>query len=175
MTKKSYVAPNNYIPAFLQLTFPYAQEDDTILVFFKYYSGSTSVRGNEFTFTDGSWVAHQSKLKFGHDGNSWVPDNTIKYTLTAADYTLIAAELGETYPDATSSMSNYGNMDRRAGNVAEWTDPMVLEAVAVVLNDIDPSAAEEQKYIVTIEIYNGSNTTEDFAVIKMGGEWVYQN
>ena len=26
----------------------------------------------------------------------------------------------------------------------------------------------------TIEIYNGSNTTEDFAVIKMGGEWVYQ-
>ena len=65
-------------------------------------------------------------------------------------------------------------MDRRAGNAAEWTDPMVLEAVAVVLDIIDPSAADEQKYVVTIEVYNGSNTTEDFAVIKMSGEWVYQ-
>ena len=36
------------------------------------------------------------------------------------------------------------------------------------------SLGEEQKYVVTIEVYNGSNTTEDFAVIKVGGEWVYQ-
>ena len=71
-------------------------------------------------------------------------------------------------------MLNYGNMDRRVGNSAEWTNPMVLEAVAVILNQIDPSAEEEQKYIVTIEVYNGSNTTEDFAVIKMGGNWMYQ-
>ena len=72
-------------------------------------------------------------------------------------------------------MSNYGNMDRRAGNAAEWTNPMVLDAVNVVLDNIAPNAEEEQKYVVTIDVYNGSNTTEDFAVIKMGGEWVYQN
>lgn len=177
----SSVPPDNYLPTFLSLNFPYAQEDEELFVIYDYYSSSSGAqrRGNLYTVTGGEFVGHESTisttLQFGFENGLWVPDNTIRYTLTAADYTLIAAELGETYPDATSSMSNYGNMDRRAGNVAEWTDPMVLEAVAVVLNDIDPSAAEEQKYIVTIEIYNGSNTTEDFAVIKMGGEWVYQN
>ena len=71
-------------------------------------------------------------------------------------------------------MDSYGNMDRRVGNPAEWTDAMVLEALNIVLDNIDPNAAEEQKYVVTVDIYNGGNTTEDFAVIKMGGEWVYQ-
>ena len=40
---------------------------------------------------------------------------------------------------------------------------------------IAPSADEEQKYVITLEVYNGSNTTEDFAVIKIGGVWVYQS
>jgi hypothetical protein len=177
----SSISPEDYLPTFLSLKYPYAQEDDAINLGYNYDSSSSGsgARGNLYTFVDGEWTAYQSTisttLQFGFEDGVWVPDNTIRYTLTAADYALIAVELGDTYPDATSSMSNYGNMDRRAGNVAEWTDPMVLEAVAVVLNDIDPSAAEEQKYIVTIEIYNGSNTTEDFAVIKMGGEWIYQD
>ena len=123
---------------------------------------------------NGEWTPHQVQLQFGHDGNKWVPDNTIKYTMGRPDYDLIIAALSAKYPDATSSMDNFGNMDRRAGNSAQWTDEMVLEAITVILDGINPTAVEAQKYIVTIDVFNGSRTTEDFAVIKENGIWVYQ-
>lgn len=128
--------------------------------------------------TGGVWTGHESvidtTLQFGFEDGIWVPDNTIRYTMTTDDYATIVAALADQYPSATSSMENYGNMDRRAGNPAEWTNPMVLDAINVVLDALNPSAEEEQKYVVTIDVYNGSNTTEDFAVIKIGGEWIYQ-
>ena len=176
----SSLSPNTYLPTFLDLNFPYAQEDEELFVIYDYFSSSSGAqrRGNLYTVVNGEFEAHQSTisttLQFGFDSGLWVPDNTIRYTLAAEDYVTIASALEADYPTATASMLNYGNMDRRVGNSAEWTNPMVLEAVAVILNQIDPSAEEEQKYIVTIEVYNGSNTTEDFAVIKMGGNWMYQ-
>lgn len=176
----SSLSPNTYLPTFLDLNFPYAQEDEELFVIYDYFSSSSGAqrRGNLYTVVNGEFEAHQSTisttLQFGFDNGLWVPDNTIRYTLAAEDYVTIASALEADYPSATASMLNYGNMDRRVGNSAEWTNPMVLEAVAVILNQIDPSAEEEQKYIVTIEVYNGSNTTEDFAVIKMGGNWMYQ-
>ena len=177
----SSVSPGDYLSTFLGLKYPYAQEDDMINLGYNYNSSSSGsgARGSLYTFTDGVWTAYESTisttLQFGYVDGTWVPDNTIRYTLAPADYAAIASGLGETYPNATSSMINYGNMDRRAGNAAEWTDTMVLEAINVVLDINDSSAAEDQKYVISIEVYNGSNTTEDFAVIKTGGEWVYQN
>lgn len=177
----SSIPPDNYLPTFLSLNFPYAQEDEELIVIYDYFSSSSGAqrRGNSYTVVGGEFVGHESvistTLQFGFEDGVWVPDNTIRYTLTSDDYAAIVAALATEYPAATASMENYGNMDRRAGNSAEWTNDMVLDAVSVVLNNIDPSAAEEQKYVVTIEVYNGSNTTEDFAVIKIGGEWVYQS
>ncbi|RXG31260.1 hypothetical protein SAMN04487999_1108 [Leeuwenhoekiella palythoae] len=113
-------------------------------------------------------------LQFGNDGSTWIPDNTISYSLVAADYAFIASELGDTYPAQTSSMTQYGNMDRRSGNAAFWSDDMILEAFNLLLNDLDPSAEEGQKYAVTFDIYNGSNTTETFFLIKTDGVWVMQ-
>ena len=51
---------------------------------------------------------------------------------------------------------------------------MVLEAITVVLDSNDQNAAEGQKYLITIDVFNGTRTTEVFAVIKTGGVWVYQ-
>ncbi len=176
----SSVPPNNYLPAFLSLNFPYAQEDEELFVIYDYYSSSSGAqrRGNLYTVTGGEFVGHESTisttLQFGYDNGVWVPDNTIRYVLASSDYSAIVSALSSTYPDATSSMGNYGNMDRRAGNANEWTDEMVLEAINVVLDINDSGAAEDQKYVITIEVYNGSNTTEDFAVIKQDGIWAYQ-
>lgn len=176
----SSVSPDDYLPTFLGLTFPYAQEEDELLVIYDYYSSSSGaqIRGNSYTYMNGVWSGHESvistTLQFGFEDGVWVPDNTIRYAMGPDEYALIAAALSDAYPAATASMANYGNMDRREGNPAEWTNDMVLEAINVVLDSIDPSAEEDQKYIMTIDVYNGSNTTEDFAVIKMGGEWVYQ-
>lgn len=170
------VAPEDYLPRFLSRTSPYdfAQEEDEVLVIYRFFNGSTVLRGNSYSVVNGEWTPHQAQLQFGHDGNKWVPDNTIKYTMGRPDYDLIIAALSAKYPDATSSMDNFGNMDRRAGNSAQWTDEMVLEAITVILDGINPTAVEAQKYIVTIDVFNGSRTTEDFAVIKENGIWVYQ-
>ena len=176
----SSISPNNYLPTFLSLNFPYAQEEEELFVIYDYFSSSSGAqrRGNLYTVMGGEFVGHESTisttLQFGFENGVWVPDNTIRYTMGDADYTAIVAALAADYPAATTSMDNYGNMDRRPGNAAEWTNPMVLDAINVVLDIVNPSAEEEQKYIVTIDVYNGSNTTEDFAVIKMGGVWVYQ-
>ncbi|WAC00828.1 hypothetical protein N7U66_11150 [Lacinutrix neustonica] len=101
-------------------------------------------------------------------------DNTIRYTLEPTDYDFAAAALLNEpgFEAPAASVANYGNFDRRVGNSAYWSDDMVVTALGIILNNIDPSASEEQKYIVTVDIYNGSNTTEDFSVIKTGGEWV---
>lgn len=176
----SSISPNNYLPTFLELNFPYAQEEEELFVIYDYFSSSSGAqrRGNLYTVTGGEFVGHESTisttLQFGFDNGLWVPDNTIRYTMSDSDYAAIVSALAADYPAATTSMDNYGNMDRRPGNAAEWTNPMVLDAINVVLDIVDSGADEEQKYIVTIDIYNGSNTTEDFAVIKTGGVWVYQ-
>ena len=176
----SSISPNNYLPAFMSLTFPYGQEEEQLFIIYDYYSSSSGAqrRGNLYTVTDGEWKGHESTisttLQFGFEDGIWVPDNTIRYIMNDSDYAAIVSALAADYPAATTSMDNYGNMDRRPGNAAEWTNPMVLDAINVVLDIVNPLAEEEQKYIVTIDIYNGSSTTEDFAVIKMGGVWIYQ-
>ncbi|AUC83123.1 choice-of-anchor J domain-containing protein [Lacinutrix sp. Bg11-31] len=176
----SSLSPNNYLPTFLASSFPYGQEDEELFVIYDYYSSNSGAqrRGNLYTFTSGMWNAHEStietSLQFGFDNGVWVPDNTIRYTLIAADYTLSSAALlaEPGFEGPAASMGNYGNFDRRVGNSAYWSEEMVITAISLILDNNDPSAMDEQKYIVTVDIYNGSNGTEDFSVIKTAGEWV---
>jgi len=49
---------------------------------------------------------------------------------------------------------------------------MLLEALNAFLNDFDPNAAEGQQYVITYDIYNGTNTTESMRVVKQDGEWI---
>lgn len=176
----SSVSPNSYLPTFLELNFPYGQEDDELFIIYDYYSSSSGAqrRGNLYTFSGGMWNAHQStietSLQFGFDNGEWVPDNTIRYTLVGADYTLSSTALltEPGFEDAAASMGNYGNFDRRVGNSAYWSEEMIVTALGLILDNNDPSAQDGQKYIITIDIYNGSSGTEDFSVIKTAGEWV---
>jgi len=179
----SSMPADNYIPTFLSLTSPFSfgQEDAEIIVIYKYYSSScscTQTRGNLYTVIDGAWTAHQStiatSLQFGFVDGQWVPDNTIRYALTVDDFVTIGAAFADIYPTPASSAGNYKNFDRRAGNAAEWTDAMIVEALNVILDGLDPSADEGQKYLVTFAIYNGAAGIEEMGVIKEGGVWVQQ-
>lgn len=172
---------DDYLPTLLDLLYPFAQEEEELFVIYKYFSssaGETQTRGNLYTVIDDVWNGSESvietSLQFGFNNGIWEPDNTIRYSLVGTDYTAIVNALSSTYPDATGSMSNFGNFERRPGNAAEWTNDMVLEALNIVLDNLDPSAEEEQKYVVTVDVYTGSNGTEEFAVIKEDGVWVYQ-
>lgn len=143
-----------------------------------YSSGVTTSYTIAFMFNDVEWVEYNNvqpkRLQFGHDGTNWVPDNTITYIMVAADYAAVVSALEGTYPTQTASVGNYTNFDRRSGNAAYWSTDMLVEAVNVVLDNVAPSAEENQKYTVTFDIYNGSNTTENISVIKTGGVWVLQ-
>ncbi|WP_373057366.1 hypothetical protein [Zunongwangia sp. H14] len=162
---------------FLGRLYPYAQEGDYAVVEYAFYDGSTNTRYTSFTFQDGKWVGAprvvESTLQFARTEGVWVPDNTIKYALTGADYGTIAAALEDEYPDPVSSMENYSNFDRRNGNAAYWSDDMLEEAMIILLNSIAPNAEVGQKYEITYDVYNGSNITETITLIKNdAGNWV---
>ncbi|WP_242092155.1 hypothetical protein [Aestuariivivens sediminicola] len=153
---------------------------DVVRAMYELYRGGGVTRSytSNFVFDGTSFSVYENEanltLQFGHDGTAWVPDNTIKYTLATSDYALIVESLKDKYPAATTSMDNYGNFERRPGNAAEWTDSMIAEALGFVLDNLDPNAAEGQKYVVTFDIYNGSSGTESLGVIKTDGVWVLQ-
>lgn len=167
------------LETFLELEFPYAEEGDIIPVEFEIYVGGGKTETNyaNFRFEGGEFhhipnVIEQT-LQFGHDGITWVPDNTVTYTLTAADYAFISEEFSETYPDPSWSVGRYNNFDRRPGNRNQWTDAMILEAMSALLNEkVAPNAEEGQKYLLSFAIYNGTNTIEQLALIKTDGVWV---
>jgi len=49
---------------------------------------------------------------------------------------------------------------------------MMVTAMGVMLDNLDPSAADGQKYITTCNIYDGSSGTENRSLIKESGVWI---
>ena len=55
--------PNNYLPTFLKQLYPYAQEEDVMVPVYKFYNTSskkTTVRADEYIFTDGQFVKNDA-------------------------------------------------------------------------------------------------------------------
>jgi hypothetical protein len=178
----STTPPDDYLPTFLSLTEPwaYGQEEDEVIMVYDYFSSSSGaqIRGNRYTVIDGMWVGHKSTidtfLKFGHDGNMWVPDNTIRYNITSADVAFISNAFITIYPGPADNVGFFGSFDRRSSSSNYWSDAMLLEAFNALLENGNFVTAEEQKYVLTYVIYNGATTDETMSVIKTGGVWVLQ-
>ena len=139
---------------------------DIVSTMYELYKGGgvTKSYTANYVFDGTSWskynnVANET-IKFGHDGTTWVPDNTIKYTLTGADYTLVGN-------------GRYSNFDVRAGK-AEESETVRLDKINTILLNNFPNAAEGQKYVVAYNIYNGANGIWEMKVILQGGVYVLQ-
>ena len=137
---------------------------DIVQTMYEIYKGSgvTKSYTSNFVFNGTSWskynnVANQT-IKFGHDGSVWVPDNTIKYTLTTADYDLVGN-------------GRYSNFDVRSGKDDEPIAARVAKFNTILLANF-PNDAEGQKYVVIYNIYNGAGGVWSTKVIKTGGEYV---
>lgn len=175
----NFSSSNLYIlDIFLEDLFPFAQANDVAMVQYSFYNGDETItKYGHSIFNGDKWKLTpdviETSFQYGFEDGVWVPDNTIVYTLLGSDYGKIVSQFADKYPDATNSMDRFGNFERRVGNSAEWKDDMILEALAFLLNDINPSAADGQKYSVTFDIYNGSNGTETKNLIKTNGAWVY--
>ncbi|HSP12274.1 MAG TPA: hypothetical protein VLO29_07085 [Salegentibacter sp.] len=161
---------------YLGEVYPYAEEGDFAALAYDFYSGSTSTRYDNFIFEGGKWnyipsVIEQT-IQFGHDGETWEPDNTITYTLTEADFEFIGDALIDTYPGPADNAGYFGSFDRRSTSDNYWGNEMILEALNLFLDNLDPNAEEGQRYVVTYEVYTGSTGFESMSVIKEDGEWV---
>ncbi len=172
---------DSYIPTFLGIKYPYAQEEDQIFVIYNYFSSNSGLgkRGNSYTFINGTWMPHQTtietSLQFGFNNGAWLPDNTIRYTLAQPDLDYITANYAtaDGYTAAVSSMAQYGNFDRRPSNAAYWNDEMIFTVLTDLLdNVIAPNAENEQKYVISFDIYNGSSGVEELSLIKIDGSWI---
>lgn len=128
-----------------------------------------------FYIYDGmDWVQYdntiEQTIQFGHDGTTWVPDNTIKYTLIRnGDYEFMADALEGNADFAglsLTNLANYGDFDYN------WSDSQIHFALALLLDHLDPSAAEGQKYILTYVIYDNGENDYKTSFIKTDGAWV---
>ena len=171
----SSTPPDDYLPTFLGIKFPYGMEEDKLFVIYDYFSSSSGaqIRGNLYTVIDGQWVGHKTvistTLQFGHDGTKWVPDNTIRYTLTAADYTYIIDTYSSVdgFGGLTANMATYGNF-----NGFSWSEDQINEVIGAVLLHNFPGMEEGQKFVVTFSIYDGSTHDTTTSLILEGGVYV---
>lgn len=89
----SSTKPENYLPTFLAVKYPYAQEGDKKIVVYKYYSGGTQTRADEYMFQDGVWYKPSSIIEkteqFIYTTSGWVFDPTVNITMETADYQLM--------------------------------------------------------------------------------------
>ncbi|SFZ89765.1 hypothetical protein SAMN05428642_101549 [Flaviramulus basaltis] len=171
----SSIPADTYISTFLGINNPYAQEEDEIIVIYKYYSSSanaTQTRGNLYTYTNGVWVAYQSTisttLQFGLENGIWIPDNTIKYSLTDADYTYMGETLSDdpNYSSKVATLLNYADYD------SSWSQDDIIYSLGVLLDYLDPNAVEGQKYQLSYLVYAGGLSEFTITLIKTDGEWV---
>ncbi|NNC49416.1 MAG: hypothetical protein HKO01_02650 [Flaviramulus sp.] len=142
-------------------------DDNTVYSYVKY-----------FIYDGSNWSEYSdvltTSIQFGHDGTTWVPDNTIKYTLTGDDIAFISNAFSTIYEGPADNVGFFGSFDRRSSSSNFWSDAMLLEAFGALLDNKNPGAADGQKYVLTYVIYNGSTTNETKSVIKVGGAWEYQ-
>ncbi|RXP61391.1 hypothetical protein EC396_04140 [Lutibacter sp. HS1-25] len=170
------------IPVFLLDKYKYTPKKagDIESTMYKIYVGGgvTESYIMYFIFDGSTWSKYegviQETIQFGHNGKTWVPDNTIKHTLTSDDVAFISNALMDKYPGPADNVGYFGSFDRRSSSSNYWNDEMLLEAFNLLLDNKNPSAEEGQKYTLTYIIYNGATTNETKNVIKTSGVWVYQ-
>lgn len=172
----SSLPADDYIVTFLAGKYPYAFEEDEMVVVYKYFSstsGSVQTRGNLYTYLNGVWNAYttvgSASLLFAYENTSWVPDNTIKYTLIPSDYATIAANTDLGNETARANLERYGNFNTNGGY---WTADDILAAINYIIKSMNPSAEEGQKYLITYDTYPGG--TLEMALILEGESYVAQ-
>lgn len=96
--------PENYLPTYLSMKYPYSQNGDYKIVVYKYYESKvTSVVAAQYVY-EGSWapfsnIAVREKETFLHNGERWLFDPTITVDLTKEDYEYLVSWVKENKPD----------------------------------------------------------------------------
>ena len=164
------------IPIALLDVYKFAQKSagDVVSTMYELYKGGgvTKSYTKNYVFDGVSWSVYTNEanetVQFGHDGTTWIPDNTIKYTLIRnADYEYMASQLTDAeYAGLIGNLAKYGDFDYN------WSSDQINFALALFLDHLDPNAAEGQKYILTYVIYDNGENDYQTGFIKTDGQWV---
>jgi hypothetical protein len=121
----SSVPPDNYLSQFLSQKYPYAQEGEQIVVMYKYYSGGTHIRADEYTFTNQQWAKYNPiEMKTGqfiNTGTKWVFDPTVIFTMNSTDYQLIVDAV-KADPNKKQLVNSYGTGEYYYGSDSHYGD-----------------------------------------------------
>ncbi len=111
----SSVLAEDYLPTFLSINKPYAQEGDVMVMIYKYYSGGTKTIAAEYTYSGGMWNSMPEKIdQFVYAGTTigWIFDPTVSFTMTSADHALlynyVVTQLSDTYAEKGDREYYYG-------------------------------------------------------------------
>ncbi len=91
----------NYLPLYLNEKFPYAQPKDvkTVLYRYKVNDTLTYVYADNLTFDGVNWSEKNPKTEnIYHSPDGWVYDITIRFTMQAADYQILADWTSNNFP-----------------------------------------------------------------------------
>ncbi|GAB2761459.1 hypothetical protein [Salinimicrobium soli] len=169
------------IGIFLGLEYPYAEEGDFAALTYDLYTSGSGVSAEylNYFFNGDEWeyipsVVEQS-LQFGYEAGAWAPDNTVKRTLIASDYSYIAAQLADVYELQAGNLANYGNFNT-AGGPTSWDDAQLLHAMQILLDHIAPNAEIGQKYVLYFDAYvGGGYEIKERKMIKTDDGWELNN
>lgn len=158
--------PQDYLPKFLDSNYPAAGEGISIIVVYKYYTGTdagTVTLADEYTYTSGVWESSYNYVveqtgQFAVSGTSylWVFDPTETYTMSNSDFQTIVdyvgANISVDYVDSYGTGESYfgagayyGNFDLRAGKwdaevFASWEEAIEEALGTALLPTLYPSA-----------------------------------
>jgi hypothetical protein len=89
----SSILPENYIPTLLAKLFNYTQNGTKQMVAYKYFSGTTQTRVDEYIFNNGVWTKPSTIInkteQFVFSNTGWVFDPTVKIIMGNSDYQLM--------------------------------------------------------------------------------------
>jgi hypothetical protein len=145
---------------------------DIVQAMYELYKGDGITKSyvNNYIFDGSKWAPYtnvaQETIKFGHDGNVWVPDNTIKYKLTQADYASLGTEYGQP--------GYYNNFDVRDGEPNYEDQDSILAYINTVLFNNFPGMEEGQKFAVSYDVYTGAAAVWEMKVVLSGGVYILQ-
>lgn len=152
------------IKVYMKTLYPFAAIDDFIAVEYKFFSGGVSAINMNLTYDGTNWTSLSASteiiLQLGHDGVTWVPDNTIKYSLTPDDYDLV-------------DNGAYDNFDVRAGK-GEFEESVRLEKINTILLTNFPQYGIDQKFSVSYNVWEPGDAIYIMNVINNGTEYILQ-
>jgi hypothetical protein len=147
---------------YLKTLYPYATPEMFLPVELDIFrQGKVNIN---FIFDGSNWNAVQEVIEttaqFSHDGTIWKFDNTIKYTLTGADYELVGN-------------GNFGNFDVRAGKDEETIEARLAKINTILTNNF-PGSNQLQKYSVSYNVWKPGDDVFVMNVILDGDSYRLQ-